>query len=99
MVGDALLTTFEQYLGEEWTTEVQQAWVGTYTDITAMMLAGAEYDAEIVKLEAPGEKRSTSQVPQTHDHKAEPVYSTINWPIIGGILGVAGFIIIVLLLL
>ncbi len=99
LVGDALFTTFEQYLGEEWTREVKQAWVGAYTDITAMMLAGAEYDGEIVKLEAPGEKRSTSQVSPTQDHKAEPAKDNINGPILGGIFGVAGLIIILLLLL
>lgn len=62
----------------------------------------AEYDGETVKLEAPGEKvdaGSTSQVSPTQDHKAEPAKDNINWPILGGIFGVAGFIIILLLLL
>lgn len=99
MLGDALVTTFKQYLGKHWTREVKQAWVDAYVDITALMLKGAKYDGETVKLEAPGEKRSTSQVPQTHEHKAEPAKDNINWPILGGIFGVAGAIIIVLLLL
>ena len=74
LVGHALLTTFEQYLGEEWTREVKKAWVDAYADITALMLAGAEYNGETVKLEAPRKKAGAggaSQVPQTHNHKAD----------------------------
>ncbi|MBP0019631.1 MAG: mechanosensitive ion channel [Cyanobacteria bacterium SBLK] len=41
-VGDALLQTFEQYLQEEWTAEVKQAWVDTFQAITQIMLEGAD---------------------------------------------------------
>lgn len=41
-VGSALLQTFEQYLKEDWTTEVQQAWAATYEEIAQIMLEGAE---------------------------------------------------------
>ena len=102
LVGHALLTTFEQYLGKQWTREVKQAWVDAYADITALMLAGAEYDGETVKLEAPRKKAGAggaSQISQTHDHKAEPVDGTINWLLVGGTFGVGGLITILLLLL
>ena len=45
LVGNSLLKTFEQYLKEEWTPEVKQAWVEAYGLITDLMLEGAE-DAE-----------------------------------------------------
>lgn len=41
-VGAALLQAFEQYLKEDWTLEVQQAWVDTFEAITQIMLEGAE---------------------------------------------------------
>ena len=40
-VGEALLLTFEQYLGEDWTPEVKKAWLDAYRAITALMLKGA----------------------------------------------------------
>lgn len=50
MVGGALLKTFESYLGAEWTPEVKQAWVDAYAAITELMLEGAHYPEEILKL-------------------------------------------------
>jgi hemoglobin-like flavoprotein len=50
MVGGSLLKTFESYLGGEWTPEVRQAWVDAYAAITALMLEGAHYPEEILKL-------------------------------------------------
>ncbi len=51
-VGEALLTTFAQYLKEEWTAETQEAWIETYQVITQIMLegAGATVQPETVKL-------------------------------------------------
>jgi len=43
-VGEALLTTFEQYLQQDWTDEVKQAWIAAYTAITTQMLQGAGVD-------------------------------------------------------
>ena len=40
-VGEALLLTFEQYLREDWTSEVKKAWLDAYRAITALMLKGA----------------------------------------------------------
>ena len=41
-VGGALLQTFEQYLKDDWTTDVQQAWTDTFDAIAQIMLEGAE---------------------------------------------------------
>ena len=51
MVGQALLKTFESYLGSGWTPETQQAWTGAYGVITELMLDGADYPPEVLKLE------------------------------------------------
>ena len=36
-VGEALLMTFEEYLQEDWTIEVKQAWIDAYGAITALI--------------------------------------------------------------
>jgi hemoglobin-like flavoprotein len=41
LVGEALLITFEQYLKEDWTSEVKKAWLDAFTAITSLMLKGA----------------------------------------------------------
>ena len=41
-VGQALLMTFEQGLGEDFTPEVKKAWVLVYQTIAAAMVEGAE---------------------------------------------------------
>ncbi|GET40551.1 pentapeptide repeat-containing protein [Microseira wollei] len=43
-VGAALLSTLEQYLEQDWTSEVKQAWVAAYRAITTEMLKGAGVD-------------------------------------------------------
>ena len=50
-VGEALLATFEQYLQEDWTSEVKQAWLDAYTAITSLMLKGAGIDNKLTKVE------------------------------------------------
>lgn len=52
LVGNSLLKTFEQYLNADWTSETKEAWVGAYGAITALMLAGADYSPDEVKLAA-----------------------------------------------
>jgi nitric oxide dioxygenase len=51
LVGNALLATLEQYLATDWTAEVKEAWVAAYGAITELMLDGAEYPPEVLKLE------------------------------------------------
>ncbi len=43
LVGSALLMSFEQLLGDDWTEELQMAWIEAYDAITEIMLSGAEY--------------------------------------------------------
>lgn len=43
-VGEALLATFEQYLQQDWTPEVKQAWVDAFGAISTLMLDGAKED-------------------------------------------------------
>ncbi|MCC5667761.1 hypothetical protein LC653_28750 [Nostoc sp. CHAB 5784] len=52
VVGEILLTTFAEYLQEDWTLEVAEAWVNTYTTISQLMLEGAGINGA-VKLEQP----------------------------------------------
>lgn len=40
-VGAALLQTFADQLGSDWTPELQQAWADAYAAITSLMLQGA----------------------------------------------------------
>lgn len=51
LVGNSLLKTFEQYLGDDWTPDVKQAWVDAYGLIADVMLEGADYDKSDVQLE------------------------------------------------
>jgi nitric oxide dioxygenase len=40
MVGGALLDTFAEFLGEQWTPEVREAWTEAYGAITSIMQQG-----------------------------------------------------------
>ncbi len=42
LVRDAFFPTFEQFLGSEWTYELQQAWLDAYFIFSGMMLEGAK---------------------------------------------------------
>jgi hemoglobin-like flavoprotein len=50
MVGSSLLKTLEWGLESNWTPEVKQAWTEVYGSVTQLMLAGAEYSPEVLKL-------------------------------------------------
>lgn len=50
-VGAAFLWTLGQGLGDDFTDEVKDAWLVTYTTVAGVMIEGAEYGAE-----APAEK-------------------------------------------
>ncbi|MEM8673822.1 MAG: globin family protein [Cyanobacteria bacterium P01_G01_bin.67] len=56
LVGSALLTTFEQYLGEKWTSNTKQAWVDAYGAISEIMLDGADYSEAEIALPTPTEE-------------------------------------------
>lgn len=57
LVGSALLTTFQQYLGDKWTPNVKEAWVGAYGAISEIMLDGANYSPGEIALKS----KSTSE--------------------------------------
>ena len=65
-VGETLLVTLEQYLQEEWTPEVKQAWSDAFAAIAAQMLKGAGEgssakvvtDEPAVNLEEPSELKA-----------------------------------------
>jgi hemoglobin-like flavoprotein len=42
LVGQALLKTFEQYLQQDWTPEVKQAWTDAFGAIAALMLKATD---------------------------------------------------------
>ncbi|ERN40599.1 hemoglobin-like flavoprotein [Rubidibacter lacunae KORDI 51-2] len=52
LVGNTLLKTFSQYLGEGWTSETEKAWTEAYGVITEVMLDGADYSQTEVRLES-----------------------------------------------
>ena len=60
LVGSALLTTFEQYLGYEWTPQVKQAWVDAYEVLSQIMIDGANYSQSDIALESPSDDINTS---------------------------------------
>ncbi|MBE9041545.1 flavohemoprotein [Oscillatoriales cyanobacterium LEGE 11467] len=93
LVGNAILTTFEQYLGNDWTADVKQAWVEAYGAITEIMLSGADYDSKTVELEA-----VTASTPAASTPTAQPK-SSVNWGIFGAVFGGMGTIATILLLL
>ncbi|NJO94177.1 MAG: flavohemoprotein [Hydrococcus sp. RM1_1_31] len=48
IVGSSLLKTLESFLGEQWTSEVRQAWTDAYDAISNLMLEGAqEYQSSL----------------------------------------------------
>ena len=69
LVGSALLTTFEQYLGEKWTPRTKQAWVGAYGAISNIMLDGADYSEAEIALPTPtGAIESIEEVVDSTDN-------------------------------
>jgi hemoglobin-like flavoprotein len=50
MVGSSLLKTMASFAGDAWTPTVKQAWVDAYAAIVTIMLAGADYPVEVLKL-------------------------------------------------
>jgi hemoglobin-like flavoprotein len=50
MVGSSLLKTLAWALKSDWTPEVEKAWVTAYGAVTQLMLEGADYPPEVLKL-------------------------------------------------
>ncbi|MGB3532000.1 MAG: globin family protein [Microcoleaceae cyanobacterium] len=98
LVGNALLTTFEQFLKADWTPETKEAWVEAYGDITKIMLVGADYSEEVVKLEGASTNLNISgkQMVSIADESPD---NLVDWPLFGGVFTGAGILLILLLLL
>jgi len=45
IVGEALLSTLETALGNEWTPKVKNGWTAVYGFVSTSMIAGAKYEA------------------------------------------------------
>jgi hemoglobin-like flavoprotein len=44
MVRNSLLKSLESFLDEDWTVEMEQAWIEAYTAVTQLMLEGADLE-------------------------------------------------------
>ncbi len=72
-VGEALLMTFEEYLQEDWTIEVKQAWIDAYGAITALMLKGAGVETTPKEVQLEPEITPDKQVSIAANHPLESV--------------------------
>lgn len=72
LVGNTLLKTFEQYLGEDWTPATKQAWTEAYGAITEIMLDGADYSQTDVQLDSVAPASAPAAIPTS---EASPVES------------------------
>ncbi len=97
LVGNSLLKTFEQYLKEDWTPEVKQAWVDAYGLITEVMLEGADYSPESVQLEPVAEPVAQPVASEAPAPTAEDGLKP--GPLLGGVIGGGAVLLIILLLL
>jgi nitric oxide dioxygenase len=98
LVGNALLATFEEYLGNAWTDETKQAWVEAYGAITEIMLDGANYAKEEVELTSvPGVIPANAAI-ESEYNREKPINET-NWVLFGSLLAGGGILTIVLVML
>lgn len=57
LVGNTLIKTFAYFFQDNWTEELQEAWLGAYQAISSLMIEGAhEYKIELKKKMDPREK-------------------------------------------
>lgn len=97
LVGQTLLKTLSQFLKEDWTPELQQAWTDAYDVIAKTMLEGADYASQDIQLdpaaslESPGQSADIAPSPEKEGSKL--------WPILAGGLGILGTIVLLVILL
>ena len=99
LVGSALLTTFGQYLKEEWTPEVKQAWVDAYGAISEIMLDGADYSQQEIALDpvamsetAPETSAATMVAPTAEINNKAGLFTIIG----GDIMGLIAILLVIL---
>ena len=78
MMGAALLKTFESYLGTDWTPEVKQAWIDANEVLVNLMLEGAKYPEEVLKLENPLQQSAKPAVIGFAPQQAAATESSVN---------------------
>ena len=94
LVRDALFTTFEQFLGTEWTVEFQQAWLDAYVTFSGMMLEGANHAQQQMAAQThPSEVKSV-----TSKKTDDSPMSDKKWLIGGGIVGAIAILALLILL-
>ncbi|MBW4574590.1 MAG: hypothetical protein KME08_04835 [Aphanothece sp. CMT-3BRIN-NPC111] len=91
MVGGALLKTLKTYLGADWTPEVEQAWTDAYQAISNLMLEGADYSKEDLKLTNTSNKRVK---PNQNQSQTEITIFGINSKLLLIIIAVVALVII-----
>jgi hemoglobin-like flavoprotein len=95
LVGNAILTTFGQLLGDDWTAATRQAWIDAYGAITEIMLSGADYNQSDIQLQAP-----TASGGSVASLSSEPApKGDISWPLFGGVFAGFGILVGLILLL
>ena len=92
LVGNTILKTFGQFLGDEWTDEVNQAWTEAYGAITEIMLEGADYSKDEVALESAGGPAGAT-VSSTYPEEFDP-----NNAVLGGIMGGGALMVLLIIL-
>ena len=75
LVSSALLVTLKQYLPQDWTEEVQQAWVNAFSVITNVMLEGAGYSPIDVAVETAPIPAPIVQTPTSLQKEPSPLAS------------------------
>ncbi len=96
LVGSALLTTFEQYLGDKWTPEVKQAWVDAYGAISEIMLDGADYSQQEIALDSASATQTlpeTAVTPTAESNNKAGLFTFVG----GGIMGLIAILLLVIL--
>lgn len=96
LVGNALLTTFEQYLGNKWTSEVKKAWIDAYGAISSIMLDGADYSQEEIQLQPQAPVESSSESVTSEETGVNPSQVGIFGIAGGGIMGIIALILTLL---
>ncbi len=83
LVGNALLTTFENYLGSDWKPEVKKAWKDAYNLISSIMLEGVKSsESKVIRLDRTNEGKSaeTPIVARENENYSQEIKKSSNLP-------------------
>ncbi len=112
LVGNALLTTLEQYLREDWTPELKQAWTDAYNLISEIMLEGANSCSNVIQenLSTSSKSAEKSVLERKNDNFPRKVKKSPNlsnqapkneyyWQLLAGILIIGSLSVLLFILL